>query len=71
MEWYRKNIKKQKHEYKTIVFGDDVSDLKSLKNANIGIRMKNSSEQVKNDIKFSTYSMMKMGSQLFYVIILI
>lgn len=51
-----KILKKQKHEYKTIVFGDDVSDLNSLKNANIGIRMKNSSEQVKNDIKFSTYS---------------
>lgn len=51
-----KIIERQKQKYKTIVFGDDISDLESLKNADIGIRMKNSTEQVRNDIKFSTYS---------------
>lgn len=40
-------------KYKTISFGDDISDLKTLKYSDIGIKMKNSSKSL-DEIKFVT-----------------
>ena len=51
-----KILKKHKSEYKTIAFGDDITDLKTLCNSNIGIRMKNSTKEAIEKIKFSTFS---------------
>ena len=51
-----KILEKQKKKYKTMVFGDDLSDLESLKNSDIGIRMENSSKEINDNIKFSTFS---------------
>lgn len=43
-------------EYLTIAFGDDVTDLKTLLNVDIGVRMKNSAVELVEHISFSTGS---------------
>ncbi len=42
--------------YKVIAFGDDITDLETLLNANIGVRMENSVEEIIENINFSTSS---------------
>ena len=45
-----------KQEYKVIAFGDDITDLETLSNADIGVRMKNSTSELIEKISFSTSS---------------
>lgn len=42
--------------YKIIAFGDDITDLETLLNADIGVRMENSVEEIIENINFSTSS---------------
>ena len=42
--------------YKVIAFGDNITDLETLLNANIGVRMENSVEEIIENINFSTSS---------------
>lgn len=44
------------NEYKIIAFGDDITDLKTLINADIGVRMENSISEIIEKINFSTFS---------------
>lgn len=43
-------------DYKVIAFGDDITDLETLINADIGVRMKNSVSEVIENVCFSTFS---------------
>ncbi len=43
-------------KYKVIAFGDDITDLETLSNADIGVRMKNSTSELIEKINFSTSS---------------
>lgn len=42
------------NNYKIIAFGDDIADLETLKNADIGVRMANSTTELIENIAFST-----------------
>lgn len=44
------------NEYKIIAFGDDMGDLETLMNAEIGVRMENSTNQLIENVEFSTSS---------------
>ena len=44
------------NEYDIMAFGDDVTDLNTLINANIGVRMKNSVEEIIENVNFITDS---------------
>lgn len=43
-------------EYGSIAFGDDIADLETLINADIGVRMENSTNDLIEKVKFSTFS---------------
>lgn len=43
-------------EYRVIAFGDDVADLETLINADIGVRMENSTNDLIENVEFSTFS---------------
>ena len=45
-----------KNDYKVIAFGDDITDLETLKNADVGVRMKNSISEIIENVSFSTSS---------------
>ena len=45
-----------KEGYKVIAFGDDITDLETLVNADIGVRMKNSITKIIENVNFSTSS---------------
>lgn len=44
------------NDYKVIAFGDDITDLETLINADIGVRMENSIMEIIENINFSTFS---------------
>lgn len=43
-------------DYKVIAFGDDITDLETLMNADIGVRMENSIVEIIENVNFSTLS---------------
>ena len=45
-----------KQDYKVIAFGDDITDLETLVNADIGVRMENSITEIIENVSFSTSS---------------
>lgn len=53
IEYIKKYLK---DDYKVIAFGDDITDLETLTNADIGVRMKNSISEIIENVNFSTAS---------------